>query len=300
MPLVSMKDLLQSARDNRYAVGYFESWNLESLLAVADAAELARSPVIIGFNGGFLENPVRRFPEHLTHYAALGRSVAQQATVPMALLLNEAGRIATLIRGLESGFNAVMYASPSGGSYDELVRETRCLVDAARVHHGAVEGELGELPWADRKSGTWGGGEKTDPETARKFVHQTGVDALAVAVGNVHVLETEKVSLDFPLLRSLCKAVPVPLVLHGGTGIDREALREAVSLGITKVNVGTLLKRTWLNTVRTRLSSLEIEYSDPHELLGQGGGQDVLQEARDCLREEIGHFLSILGSAGKA
>jgi len=100
MSLVSLSRLLEHAETHRYAVGYFESWNMESLLAVKDAAEQSRSPVILGINGGFLENAERNVAENLHHYGALGAVVARQAAVPMALILNEANEEDSLYTGL--------------------------------------------------------------------------------------------------------------------------------------------------------------------------------------------------------
>lgn len=300
MSLVSMKDLLDSAREGKYAVGYFESWNLESILAVTEAAEQSRSPVIIGFNGSYLENPARSIPENLSHYAALGLSMARQSRAPMALLLNEAEELNTLKQGLEAGFNAVMCVQSPGESWQDLVQKTRRLVETARSYQATVEGEVGELPWGDRASGTWHGGEKTDPVRAQDFVEQTGVEALSVAVGNVHVLETGKVSLDFSLIDSLHQTVSAHLVLHGGTGIAQEALREAIRLGVSKVNVGTLLRRSCLNILQARLCSSDIDTFEPQEVLGSGGEKDILRESRDQMREEVIRFMSVLGSTGKA
>src|SRR5512136_1359307 len=100
MALVPMRTLMKHALDHKYAVGYFEAWNMESMLAVADAAEQTNSPVIIGFGGAFVGNPARRVPENIRHYGALGKSIAECANVPAALLLNEAEEAGLLVQGL--------------------------------------------------------------------------------------------------------------------------------------------------------------------------------------------------------
>ena len=109
MALVSMKRLMDHALSNKYAVGYFEAWNMDSILAVVDAAERTNSPVIIGFGGQFIGSRKRAVKENIYHYGSLGKSIAENTKVPVALLLNEAHEIRMLINGLKAGFNAVMY-----------------------------------------------------------------------------------------------------------------------------------------------------------------------------------------------
>ena len=109
MTLVSMKSLMNHALTNKYAVGYFEAWNMDSILAVIDAAEKTKSPIIIGFGGQFIGSRKRIIKENIYHYGALGKSIAENTKVPVALLLNEANEISMLINGLKAGFNAIMY-----------------------------------------------------------------------------------------------------------------------------------------------------------------------------------------------
>jgi fructose/tagatose bisphosphate aldolase len=179
MALVTMKSLMNHALENRYAVGYFESWNMESLLAVVDAAERTHSPVIIGFGGQFIGNNERLVEENIYHYGSLGKTVAEHAKVPVALLLNEADKVPMLIKALKAGFNAVMYQDPKV-SFEETIEINKFIVKAAHCVGADVEAEVGELPSADVATGTVSGGELTDPEKAAFFVEQTGIDALAV------------------------------------------------------------------------------------------------------------------------
>ena len=294
-----MTKLLQNATEHGYAVGYFEAWNLESLLAVKDAAEDTLSPVIIGFNGGFLENPERRTEENIFHYGALGTAVATQSPVPMALILNEAQNCSSLITAIKAGFNVVMYGF-SGYGFDESVRVNRELVVNAHSSDAEVEAEIGELPEVNTATGSRTAGEKTDPEQAARFVEETGVDALAVAVGNVHVLEKGKSKLDLELIEALRDRIPTPLVLHGGTGIAAQDLKEAISLGISKVNVGTILRRTYIKTLCSFISDHEVSGIDPGELTSTGGKLDMLAMARDAVKREVMRLMSIFGSAGHA
>ena len=294
-----MNHLLRHALENRYAIGYFESWNSESVLAVVDAAEQAESPVIIGFNGTFLGNPARRVAENVYHYGGLCKAIAEQATVPIALLLNEADRVRILIQALQAGFNGIMYVDEHA-AFEETIAVTKYLVQTAHYCGAYVEGEVGALPNADIATQTLSAGELTDPEQAAIFVAQTGVDGLAVSVGNVHLLEGRKAKLDFDLIRTLRQKIPVPLVLHGATGIADEDLREAITLGMCKINVGTAFKRIYLNALQTYLREHEVDRLNPHEVIGSGGELDLLSHARKLIADEVIRYMQLFGSAGQA
>jgi ketose-bisphosphate aldolase len=299
MPLFPMSRLLRHARAQGYAVGYFEAWNLESILAVKDAAEQADSPVILGFNGGFLGSGRRRVAENIHHYGALGRAIAERARVPAALILNEASQVPLLLQGLEAGFNVIMH-DHQGCSPEQSVVINQELVRAAHAVGAEVEAEVGELPAHDLSTDRLSQGEKTDPEAAAAFVRRTGVDALAVAAGNVHMLEGRKAGLDLDLLRTLCRRIEVPLVLHGGTGIEASALREAIRLGIAKVNVGTVLRRAYLLALEGYFRTHEAARVDPNEGTSTGGEEDVLAGARRAVTTEVLKLMEVFGSAGMA
>jgi ketose-bisphosphate aldolase len=296
---VPLTVLLAHAREHGYAVGYFESWNLESLLAVKDAAEAARSPVIIGFNGGFLGNRNRRVAENIQIYGGLGRTVAEQATVPVSLILNEALDPALLRAGLKAGFNVVMH-DHAGCSLEEATRINASLVRDAHAVGAAVEAEIGELPMADARGTIVSEGAKTDPEEALRFVADTGVDALAVAVGNVHILEGRKSNLDFDLLSELSRRVPVPLVLHGGTGIDPDELRKAIRGGVCKINVGTVLRRRYINSLKRWFIDNDADLLDPGEVTSTGGDNDMLTAARAEVAEEVTALIRLFGSENQS
>jgi ketose-bisphosphate aldolase len=299
MPLVPMSRLLRHARSHGYAVGYFEAWNLESILAVKDAAEEADSPVILGFNGGFLGNSRRKVEENVYHYGALGRVIAAQARVPAALILNEATQVPLLKQGLEAGFNVIMH-DHQACSLEESLAINQDLVRAAHAAGAEVEAEIGELPAHDLRTNSLSRGQQTDPEAAVEFVRRTGVDALAVAVGNVHMLEGRKAALDLDLIRTLCRRIEVPLVLHGGTGIQSSALAEAIRLGITKINVGTILRRTFILALDRYFREHQAASVDPNEATSTGGTEDLLAAGRRAIAEEVLKLMSTFGSAGMA
>src|SRR5713226_6506128 len=173
-----------------------------------------RSPVIVGFNGGFLTHPSRHYPEDLAYYAGMGLAV-RESTVPAAFLLNETDSISQIERAIELGFNAVMVESP-GLELDEYQRLVKKVVGLAHPKNVAVEAQVGHLPYGSE--GSHGTGEITDSGLARAFVKETGIDALGVSIGNIHVLTKGKASIDMVSLQRIQAEITIPLVIHGGTG----------------------------------------------------------------------------------
>lgn len=295
MPLEAIGRMMRRALDRGYAVGYFESWNLESLQGVVDAAEEARAPIILGFNGDFLSRPTRQAAERLSWYAALGRAAAESASVPCGLIFNECPRDEWVRAAIDGGFNLVMPADPEAPAADYTAR-VAALARLAHERGIAIEAELGELP-CGAGGGAPRGGAATDPEDASTFVAATGVDLLAVSVGNVHILTNGRAGLDLDRLAAIRRKVDIPLVLHGGTGIDDDSLRRAVAMGVAKVNYGTHLKRSYLDAIR---EALGVECTDPHRLLGIGGPEDVLVAGRRAVREAVLERIGLLGCCGQA
>src|SRR5437016_6292868 len=141
MPLVSFSELMRAAKQDTYAVGYFESWNLESLLAVSDAAESMHSPVLLGFSGIYLPHPERRTREHLQDYFALAHAVASRLTVPACLVFNESPHLDWVNDAIELGFGLVMF-TPNTPNYDSAIKPLKSFVAHAHKHSIAVEAEI--------------------------------------------------------------------------------------------------------------------------------------------------------------
>lgn len=295
MPLESVPEMMRMAREGGYAIGYFESWNLESLYGVIEAAEQAHAPVIIGFNGEFLSRAERTAVERLSWYGALGKAAATDADIPCGFIFNECAQDDWTRAAVTAGFNLVMPADPAAPSED-YARRVRDLVDYARPRDVAVEAELGELP-AGLVGFAHGAGSRTDPDSARNFVRATGIDLLAVSVGNVHVSLSGRGALDLDRLMAIRRAVDTPLVLHGGSGIADQSLHKAIEIGVAKVNYGTILKQRYLAAVRRALALGE---RNPHALLGMGGPEDVMTAGRRAVREAVLERLPALGCAGRA
>jgi ketose-bisphosphate aldolase len=287
--------MMERAALGGYAVGYFESWNLESLQGVVDAAERTRSPVILGFNGEFLTRPDRLAEERLELYAAMGRAACHSAKVPCGLIFNECPRDEWIRKASKLGFNLVMPADPEA-PFEQYTRRVAALVAYAHEHGVSVEAEIGELPCG--ASGiVKNNGAMTDPALAEQFVERTGVDLLAVSVGNVHIMVNGEQPLNLQRLAEIRRRVPTPLVLHGGTGIEGNSLREAIRLGVVKVNYGTYLKQRYLFAMRKALSH---QNGNPHELLGIGGECDVMGVGRVAVRDAVMERIGLLGCCGRA
>jgi fructose-bisphosphate aldolase class II len=292
VPLVSFTELLAEARCGGYAVGYFEAWDGYSLDAVIRAAELERSPAIVGF-GCLLVDQGWLDLGGIEILALTGRVAAERSGAPVSLLLNEAHTLEHGLRGVEAGFGAVMLSTSEVEANAELVR-------ASHARGLAVEGELGALPDGDS-----GGrvddsrASLTDPDAAAAFVAATGVDALAVSIGNVHTLEGRSASVDLARLDAIRRAVDVPLVVHGGTAFPPEAVPGAIERGVAKFNVGTVLKRAYLDGLRASLGSTLPEQS-PHDLVGSHRGPDLGLRATEPVVERVRSLMRLYGSAGRA
>jgi fructose-bisphosphate aldolase, class II len=293
MPLVSMKEMLNDALRRSYAACYCESWSLESLQAVMEAAEEERSPIIAGFNGGFLLRSGEKSLEQLGYYAAF-RSALARAKVPVAFLLNETDSLSQIENGIAAGFEAVMVENEFLPK-DEYLPLVKKVVEIAHAKGVTVEAQVGHL--ADGSEGSEA--QPTDPDEAKAFIESTNIDALGVAVGNVHILTSGKRSLDLDALASIKAAVDIPLVLHGGTGIPLEMAPRAVEFGVAKVNFGTVLKQAYLAAIAEKLALYHKPMS-PHPFLGMGGEEDLLVAGRAAVKAETVKLLRAFGSAGKA
>ena len=299
MPLVNFRDLMAAAEAGDYVVGYFESWDLVSLLAVADAAELARSPVLLGFSGLYLSHRDRLLKDPLSTYAAMGLAICSQLPVPATLVFNESPDEAAVLEAAGLGFGLVMY---SDERLDAKTQQIRVKFVAEKAHRlgAAVEGETAALPGV-------GGmlaeplteAPLTDVEAALDFVSETGVDALAVNLGQMHLHGRQELSLDLNLLRELRRVLSVPLVLHGATSVRRKDLRAAAKAGVRKINVGSLLKKQYFETLREACNEVGETYN-PYKVMGSGLDGDVLVTARLALRDVVVDLMNLFGSAGKA
>lgn len=295
MALVPLPELLADAREGGYAVGYFEAWDLASLEAVVEAAEAERAPVVLGF-GCLLVDQGWLDAGGIEALGRMGRTVAERARVPASFLLNEAHSAAQAVRGLDAGFEAVMLHT--SGALDS-VGDVRSLVEVAHGRGAAVEGELGALPDAKGAEIDAAGSSLTDPDEAAAFVSATGVDCLAVSVGNVHLLQEGTAEIDLDRLAEIHRRVDVPLVVHGGTGFPRDAIADAVARGVAKINVGTVLKQAFLDGLAQAVADRSADLG-PHDLLGSHGPSDLLEAGKRRMVPAVRDLIRLYGSAGRA
>ncbi len=295
MPLASFDELMADAERGGYAVGYFESWNLESLLAVCDAAEATRSPVLLGFSGIYLSHPARVVHEPLSLYAALGLEAIRGLSVPACLVFNESPNFEWVQEAIVHGFGLVMFSDETL-SFDRQAQRVKQVVVTAHEAGVSVEGEAATLPGV--------GGELsalpedlrlTDPNHARDFIERTGVDAFAVNIGQAHLHGRKQVRLNLPRLADLKQALTVPLVLHGASSVDRSDLKQAIRLGIRKINVGSALKRAYFEALRQSAVHAGDDYN-PYEVVGSGLAGDVLTAGRTALQKTVEDWMIVFGS----
>jgi fructose/tagatose bisphosphate aldolase len=299
MPLASFTELMTAADHGGYAVGYFESWNLESLLAVCDAAEATRSPVLLGFSGIYLPHPDRVVQEPLSLYSALGLEAIRKLSVPACLVFNESPNFEWVLEAITLGFGLVMFSDETL-SFEQQIERVQRVVTVAHQARVAVEGEAVSLAGM--------GGELSilpddlhlsDPKRARDFIEQTGVDAFAVNVGQAHLHGRRQVRLNLTRLAQLKHELKVPLVLHGATSVDHSDLESAIQLGIRKINVGSALKRTYFEAVRQASAQTGDDYN-PYDVVGSGLTGDVLTAGRLALQQTVEDWMRLFGSERKA
>ena len=286
MSLEPIPRLMHHARHHDYALGYFESWSLESIQGVIDAAESTRSPVIIGFNGEWLAGRDGASAQELRLYAALGRAAASEASVPVGFIFNECPNDAWVEHAIGAGFNLVMPADPEA-PLDDYTRRVKRLTALAHSREVAVEADFE----ADELDG------EAYAEGAAKFVAETGVDLLAVSVGNEEIKLHGRSPLDLERLEAVGRRIDVPLVLHGGTGIEDDSIRAAIHRGVRKINYGTYMKQKYLRVIREALDTAE---PNPHALLGDGSRTDLMVIGRRVVKDAVLERIELLGCCGKA
>jgi len=298
MPIVPLREILEEAARGRYAVGYFECWNHDSLLAVADAAEAVRSPVLLGFSGIYLPHPMRIVQDRLDAFAALGLAVCKNLSVPTNLVFNESPHLDWVIEAIDLGFGMVMF-SDERLSVEEQIVKVREIVEVAHQRGVAVEGEALSLPGV--------GGELSSPPhdlrltdigLACEFVDRTKVDTFAVNIGQAHLHGRHEMGLDIDRLAELSREIKVPLVLHGSSSVRRADLSRAIQIGIRKVNVGSRLKQVYYEGIRDACRAVKRGYN-PYDVVGSGLEGDVLVAGRKALQKTVQDLMELFGSKDK-
>lgn len=304
--LVTNKDLMIPARKNGYAIPALNIQNLESLTAVAQAAAEEKSPVILAISPSVVKYA------GLPYISGMAKTAAQLTPVPISIHLDHGEDFETTQKCVEAGFTSVMI----DGSFlklEENIALTKKVVTMAHPKGVSVEAELGRLAGVEERSVEEKDAILTDPETAKSFVEETGVDTLAVAIGTSHGAYKFKseAKLDIERLKVISQKVQIPLVLHGASsvpqwliekadkygaqlssakGIPEEEIKKAIALGIAKVNVDTDLRLAFTGSVREVLTTSPKEF-DPRKILGP---------ARETMKQVAKSKMQLFGSSGKA
>ncbi|HHV64437.1 MAG TPA: class II fructose-1,6-bisphosphate aldolase [Peptococcaceae bacterium] len=284
MSFVSIKELLQKAQQGRYAVGAFNCNNMEIVQAIVAAAEAEKAPVIIQASQGAIKYA------GLNYIVALTKVAAASVKVPVALHLDHGTSFEQCVQCMANGFSSVMIDG-SKLPLAENIALTKKVLEVARPLGISVEGELGKIGGTEDDISV---SEKeaffTDPDEAERFCRETGVDALAVAIGTAHGQYKGVPKLDFDRLREIVKKVSTPIVLHGSSGVPDDAIREAIQLGVAKVNIDTNIREAFTAAARQVLAANSKEI-DPRKVLGP---------AREAAIEIIREKIRVFGSSGKA
>jgi len=282
MPLVSILNELKKAQAGGYAVPCFDTFEMHGTMGIFDAIEAKRAPVMVGLYTRMFDQPN---PRALTDYI---RALADEATVPVSIILDHGASFEHCIKALHVGFTDVMYDG-SRLPFEENVATTKKVVEAAHAVGAAVEAELGHVGTGStyREFGAQGKGF-TDPGAVERFVEETGVDFLAVAIGTAHGLYDGEVNLALDLLADIRGRVDIPLVLHGGSGLSDDQFRAAVAGGIQKINIFTNLA---VESTRRMLENARAENASLRTMVTQ---------IREAFRDECMRLLDVFGTTGKA
>lgn len=256
--LVTLKEILKIAEARKCAIGSFNTTSMTGLKAVIGAAEEKNEPVIIMHAQIHEEMGLCKMDE----IAPVMLFFADRARVPVCVHLDHGTELDYIKRGLDLGFTSVMY---DGSALPEELNfaNTSVAVEMASRYGTSVEAEIGSM--GARESGV-GGDESiyTDPDVAKKFAEETGIDALACAFGTAHGVYLKEPKLDFARLKKINELVSVPLVMHGGSGVSHEDYRKVIELGIRKINYYTYMSKAGGSAVaamadKTFIHDIEVE-----------------------------------------
>lgn len=284
MALVSMNAFLPRAKKEGFAVGQFNINNLEYVQAIVAAGKELNSPLIFGAS----EGAIRYIG--LKNVVALSKIAAEESGLPIALHLDHGSSFEVVMQCIRAGFSSVMF---DGSHYplEENIRLTKKVVEAAHAVGVSVEGELGtiggvedDLDVADEDA------TLANPKDAIRFWEETRVDAMAIAVGTAHGIYKGEPKIRYDIIEEVANAIEAPIVLHGGSGVPDEAIRQSISRGVGKINVNTENQVASTKLVRELLTKNH-DMIDPRKYLGP---------ARDAIKETVKEKIRLFGSEGKA
>lgn len=277
--LVNLKSILSKAKKQNKAVPAFNVYNLETIMAVLEAARKYNSPVILSFGESYFNYaPIEAI-------AAIVKTLVTNEDIDVVLLLDHAKKLESIIKAIQSGFTSVMYDG-SGLPFEKNAVNTARIVEIAHAVGVSVEAELGYMNPED-------GSERllknesvlyTDPATASKFIAATNIDALAIAIGNAHGIYKREPQLDMVRLKQIRDSTDIPLALHGCSGIPVSLLKETIASGICKINVNTEITIGGVKAIK------ELFENNPNQ---QFRLENVLQHSQNKMEQIIESFISL-------
>lgn len=284
MALVSMRDMLYHAYENNYAVGAFDLVSLDFLEAVIDAAESSRSSVILS-----IAEPHFAYYDFELLLSAV-ETAAKRATVPVAIQLDHGSSMETVVKAINLGCNGVMLDA-SNQEFSENIDKTRAVCEMAHQCGVSVVGELGYVAGIEGEGAELHPGETafTIPSEAKAYVEKTGVDFLAVSIGTVQGRMSGRAKLDYVRLKQLNQAINIPLVIHGGSGLNEDQFHKLTSNGVAKIDYFTALSDVAAKAMRDRSKS------NPN-----GSFADLKKDVKEAVKAEVQRCLRQWGSAGRA
>lgn len=247
--LTNFEAMLGDAYKNGYAVGSFNAYNYETIRGIIEAAtEFGSKSVIVAFGFKYLDNM------DLDDVVAVTKTLTDRSGLDVCLHLDHTSDIPTIFRGIRAGFGSVMYDG-SALPFDQNLANTKLVCEVAHACGVSVEAELGSIA-AGEQSHEGSADDRevyTSPEQARIFVQETGVDALAVSICTLHGLYKGTPNLRIDILKEINSACNIPLVLHGGSGIPEDAIKESIQNGISKINVNTEISVFAIDKIKKKL-----------------------------------------------
>jgi fructose-bisphosphate aldolase class II len=284
MPLATTREMLAHAMQHHYAIGAYNMHNMEELLAIVEAAEEERAPVIVQVT----PDAIRYAGLELV--AAMVKAAAGTASVPVALHLDHGADFEINMRAFRAGFTSLMYdghALP----FDENVRTSKSIVDVAHLAGVPVEAELGAVGQAkDNLSREQVVQMMTDPDKAKEFVELTGVDSLAVACGSVHSMTSKTCEMDIDRVKAIHHLLPqTPLVIHGSSGVVEDTLLAAVPYGIAKINVYTWVAQGFIQGLEEGVA----------KYAGSTNPRQALALSREYSKERVMYKMRLFKTSGR-
>jgi fructose-bisphosphate aldolase class II len=284
VPLVSMNEFLPKAKEGKFAVGQFNMNNLEFAKAITEAAMEENSPFIFGVSEGALKYM------GIEYTVAIAEAAAKQSGLPIALHLDHGSSFEVAMKCIRAGFSSVMFDG-SHHSFEDNIRLTKEVVKAARAMGVSVEGELGTIGGVeDDISVDEADASLAKPEEAIRFYEETGVDCVAIAVGTAHGMYKGEVKIRYDIIEEVTKAIPVPVVLHGGSGVPDEAIRLSIAAGVGKINVNTENQVACTEAIRQVLAK-DAKVYDPRK---------YLTPAKNAMVEVVRTKIRLFGSSNQA